>query len=69
MRRTQIIYCERGGLYIIEKQKIKAIPNPFPTALSVWLNEAVMAITRLISIAIIIPVIQRVFLLPQLSTK
>lgn len=57
------------GSYIIEKQKIKAIEKPFATSLVVFEKHAVNAMTIDISIVIIIPVIQRVFFLPHLSTK
>lgn len=54
---------------MIEKQKMNAMAKPFPTSLVVLLKDAVIAITREMSTAIMMPVIQSVFFLPQLSTK
>jgi hypothetical protein len=48
---------------------MKAIAKPFPTSLLVLLNDAVMAITSDISTVMMMPVIQSVFFLTQLSTK
>lgn len=58
-----------GSAYMMEKQKMNAIPNPFPITLFVLVKAPVIAIIKPISRVMIMPVIQRVFLRPQLSTK